>query len=156
MVWKNVERFLYQRDHADGYSTMACMKQVRPALSGDVPGEHFDYAARRTDIAEGDFSMLIFLDRQFVASQSGAFRILLTYHNDTTNSWVIRVATPTGILQSETIRNSGEGGVWTASLAVPVIAPDGTLPHGAQIEARVTDGGDLTLQFVRVVRAEAY
>lgn len=156
MVWKNIERFLYQRDHADGYSTVACMKQVRPALSGDVAGEHFDYAARRTDVVQGEHAMQFFFDRPFVASQSGAFRILLTYPNDTTNSWVIRVATPAGILQSEPIHNSGEGGVWTASLAVPGIAPDGTLPHGAQIEARVTDGGDLTLQFVRVVRAEAY
>lgn len=157
LVWKNIERFLYQRDYPGGFSTVPCLKQDRPSLSGDVPGHHYDFAGRRTDVARDERSVLFFLDRRFAASVGdGAVRVLVTYHDAGKSAWRLRVASAGAVLQSSVIRNSGDGGVWTASWVVPKIAVEDGLPHGASIEACVVEGGDLTLQCVRVVRAHAY
>lgn len=157
LILKNFERFLYQRDFPGGFTSVPCLEQKRPALPGDMPGHHYDFAGRRSDVARGERSMLFFVDRRFAAStDEGTVRVLVTYHDAGNASWQLLIASADGVLQSGVIHNKGDGGIWTASAVVPGIAMESGLPHGAILEVRVVGGGDLSLQCVRVVREDAY
>jgi len=125
---KNIERWLTQRDYPGSLSEPA-ERIDRFKLYTDRPEHHYDFDARRTDVANGQSGLLFRLDRAFW-SRSAAAIVKVTFTDRAQTSWWLRYTDGQGrVVQSATVENVGDGQRKTATFALPSLAASGVFPQ---------------------------
>jgi hypothetical protein len=140
---RNLERWLVQvdepksvahRSHADAHDN------VLEAENGTA------YEGLSTDVAEGDTGFVFDLDSRFAAASEECV-VKVTYLDVGTGGFGLDI----GEWSSRSIERTGDGSWKTATVAVPL----GSLEEDSSFRLSLAPGADdLTVRFVRVVRAE--
>lgn len=135
---KNLERYLAQRER-EGSRSVACERFDRFRLGSDPPGYNYDLDARRTDLANGQDGLAFQLDARFWPRPAPA-QVKVTCTDRAKASWHVAY----GAERTATVENTGDGALKTATFAISALPRDFRL---------ATRGGDLTVTFVRVIKA---
>lgn len=124
---KNIERWLVQRD-LPGNESVPAERLDRYPLPSEKPkqGENaHDFDARRTDLARGQSGLLFSLDDVFWPKPSRA-QIKVTYVDRQPAEWHIAYTDASNIsLKTQSVRNTGDGILKTATFKVPALAARG-------------------------------
>ncbi len=137
-VVKNLERYLIQRDR-DGSRAVACERVDRFKLGSDVPGQNFDYDARRTDRERGQDGFAFELSERFWPRTQPA-TLKVTFTDRAKTSWHVEA----GGQRTPAIANPGDGQLKTATLRINSLSREFRV---------VADGpGDLAVHFVRAIK----
>lgn len=108
------------------------------------------YEGLRTDVASGNTALAFRIDRRFLATgHSHDVVIQVTYFDDEADGF--RLQTPRWL--SPTVHVGSEGGWHTASFRLR-LHPGRTLADGSDFRV-LTEGGDLSVRMVRVIRLDA-
>jgi len=160
VLLKNVERWLYQRDVADGGQTVPVLPMLASDLfgatragirCGDIYCE--EYRARRTDRATGNDSMYFSVDPAFLSAGPNDISIKVTYYDVADGSWLLEYRGESGeVLTTPVVNSTGTGRIRTVNLPLDGIVLDGGFPGGMDFRIRASDSGDATIRFVRIIR----
>lgn len=148
-VVRNLERWLVQRDVAPDGRVVRSTADVHVAEL--EPDNGTAYEGLRTDRAGGVDTFYFDLDDRFFGDEA-PHRVLVkvTYLDEGTGAFAIEHAG--GI--SEPVERQGDG-VWrTATVPIEAFAATGGLAEGTDFAIRAREGDDLTVRFVRLVRAD--
>ncbi|MDX2078027.1 MAG: hypothetical protein SFZ02_16475, partial [bacterium] len=155
-LFRNWERWLYQRDIAPNGMTIGVDNTISPLLIG-IENDAYDYTAsesRRTDHANGSDYIYFAIDDNFLKDSDQSVQILVTYLDNFVGTWwveydagVDRVfhATPAQVMVNDM--------QWkTVTFAIS----DGSFGNRqtGDMDFRLYNGGehDLTVQFVRIIK----
>ncbi|MBW2263764.1 MAG: hypothetical protein JRG91_17520, partial [Deltaproteobacteria bacterium] len=156
IAMKNFERYLYQRD-LPGAMTVAVEPVERtvggnesylenPPWGTDMP---YDLTARRTDRDSGSDRILFSVEDGFLEDGTSTFLLKVTWLDDGASWHAEFDSGETSSTQSVT--GTGDGGWSTATLLIDGAAFAGGL-EGGQDLAIVSETGDVTVKFVRLVK----
>jgi len=127
---RNIERWLVQRDQPGSMTTPA-ERIDRHRLFSDPKGRHYDFDARRTDVANGQNGMLFRLARAFW-SQPGPATVKVTYTDRTATRWWIRYTDGDGrLVSTPAVQNTSDGQRKTATFHLDSLAALGRFPNDA-------------------------
>ena len=151
---KNIERWLVQRD-VEGSRSLPAERIDRYPLGSDPANIHYDFDARKTDLAHGQGSLAFQLDDVFWPKPAAA-EIKVTYRDVAAARWHLATTDRTGkARKSPTVENLGDGQLKTATFQVADLAAGRRMP-GRMDFRLVTEGpGDLTVTMVRVIKTTA-
>jgi hypothetical protein len=153
---KNIERWLLQRD-VPGGMTVAVERVDRQFAAGPEdgfnPSTWYDYTARRTDLAEGSPYIYFDLDDRFQISGRALLKVEFRDEGDT--SWRVEYMGYDDELKTTPgVQNTADGKIKTATFALDDARFANELPHGMDLRI-VSDGpGDVTVRWVRIIRAD--
>ena len=148
--WKNMERFLYQRDR-EGNKTLPAQKIERKTFETDPQGNHFDWSARQTDIQNGQDGILFLIDEEFLNEIGPPYEMKLTYIDTEKCKWNVSIQTDEGTFNTEMIKSKGDGKPRTATFTLNLIPEmNGSPPRHFRINH--ISGGDVTVKYVRIVK----
>ena len=126
-VVRNMERWLLQRD-LPGSHTVPAERTDRFALHSDPKGAHYDFDARRTDVADGQDGMLFRLDRVFWP-RPGPAAVKVTYTDNARAHWHIRYTAGGGrVMRTAAVECVADGERKTATFALDSLAALGRFP----------------------------
>jgi hypothetical protein len=127
---RNIERWLLQRELA-GSRTVPAERIDRFRVPGDAKGKNYDFDARRTDLANGQRSMLFQLDPVFWPKPSPAI-VKVTAMDRAKTAWRLAYLDGKGALQrTESVSLSGDGTRKTVTFQLPELAATRSLPPDA-------------------------
>ena len=150
---RNFERWLYQRDVADGGQTYAT---YRTNYTSDYLADNGSnsYEALRTDTATGNDYIYFNIDDAFIKGGQNNVMIKVTYLDNFTGQWGIQYTSPgNGYKDSIQITNANDNKWKTVSLTISDAAFDNSQVDG--MDFRIYNGGtgeDLVVRFVRVIK----
>jgi hypothetical protein len=149
---KNIEIGIHQIDGV-GKNTIPTEKYDRSGLEQghfdtDCDGIHYDYLARRSDVATGNDAIALALDDEFKNSLAGqSIAIKVTFVDNSNAQW--RVETKNSIVGN--VQNQNDGHIKTATFLLNASELD-RYADGSDFFLKVTKNGDLTVKLVRVLR----
>lgn len=153
---KNVERWLYQRDVADGLTvkTEWVDDSAMPYRTGIVTGS--EYQARRTDRASGNDYIYFDIDDRFLSGGPTDVYVKVTFlDSQPTGSWRLEYDNGSNIYTSTPDVNNTATAQWqTVTFRLPDFFADNR--QNAGMDFRLYNGGtsDLTVKFVRLIKAQ--
>lgn len=125
---KNMERWLVQRDQP-GSQTVPAERIDRHRIPADPKNRHYDFDARRTDLANGQSGILFRLDRVFW-SQPGPATVKVTYTDRAASRWWLRYVDGAGrFVNTSALRNTGDGQRKTAAFHIESLSATGRFPN---------------------------
>ena len=131
---KNIERWLIQRD-LPGSMSQPAERVDRYKLGADPRGTHYDFDARRTDMANGQKGLLFKLDRVFRPKPAPA-TIKVTYTDRARARWWIRYRDAEGaVRRTGVVGNTGDGKRKTATFRIDSLAASGAFPDDEVFKA---------------------
>lgn len=148
---KNLERWLIQRDLAGHRSVPAeRVDRVKP-LQTDLPGQAYDFDARRTDIKNGQKGLLFMIDKRFWNKSRPAI-IKVTFIDHAKALWYLECTDADGDLMKMPVENSGDGIRKTATFNVPSLSTHAKFPKGMDFRIVTAGPGDVVVTMVRVIK----
>jgi len=124
---RNIERWIIQRERP-GSLTVPAERVDRYPVFGDKPGFHYDFDARRTDIAHGQRGILFKLDPVFWPEPAPAV-LKVTFVDRAEAKWWVRYTDADGQnVNTPAVVNSGDGTRKTATFEIPLLAAAGRFP----------------------------
>ena len=127
---RNMERWLVQRD-LPGSQTLPAERVDRYRLFSDPKGRHYDFDARKSDVANGQDGILLRVDRVFW-SQPGPATVKVTFTDRARARWWLRYTDADGrFVNTPSVQNTGDGERKTATFRIDSLAVLGRFPNDA-------------------------
>ncbi|KYQ88236.1 hypothetical protein DLAC_10921 [Tieghemostelium lacteum] len=154
---KNLERFLYQRDMAPGAYT-----RVGTLLKKDIYGSSNTdngqaYEGLRTNMANGNNSMVFFVDDTFIKGNSGDIQIKVSFLDGGSTQFKLQyMNTNSQLTNSSTVQVNATQTYKTYTFEFTNINFSNQMsPGNSDFKILNLGPGDLEVQFVRVVKMQA-
>ncbi|OPZ18554.1 MAG: hypothetical protein BWZ10_01028 [candidate division BRC1 bacterium ADurb.BinA364] len=151
-IVKNIERLLIQRD-VEGSQSVAAEKVERFPISPDPPDRHYDFDARRTDLANGQDGLAFQLDEKFWTRPAAA-ELKVTYIDNAEAAWHVEYTGASGQpAKTGSVKNTGDNERKTATFQIPALSAARAYPGGMDFRLAAEGPGDLTVQMVRIIKS---
>ncbi len=148
---KNFERWLYQRDVAEGGMTRVAGKTDISGFHQTVNPYDYEYEARSTDVRSGSNSMYFDIDERW-SGERMACKLFVTFHDNSTARWQVEYHAKRKVTRSEIFSQDNSGKIQTAVFTVPCIRTTGELEENMDLKIKTLNDEDVTVLFVRAVK----
>jgi len=153
LIVKNLERWLLQRD-VEGHRSVPSERVDRFRLSTDPPDRHYDFDARRTDLANGQAGLAFQLDRNFWG-KPGPASLKVTFVDREKAVWHVEYADAGKAKRSTAqVSNSGDGQRKTATFRIDSISSSRSFPGLTDFRLVTGGPGDVTVTMVRIIKGD--
>lgn len=152
---KNTERWLIQRDVADGITVPAELvsRSFDAGSSRRINGQWVDYRARRTNLAVGNPAMYFALDDRFISDKETQIKV--EYVGRAEAAFHLEYTDRLGQVRSTpSVQVANDGIPRTATFAFSRISFLNAFASGMDFKLVSEGPGDVTVRFVRVVRMQ--
>lgn len=149
---KNFERWVLQRDVADG--------MTRPAEYVDgffcwTSARQYDHQARQTDYKTNNNSIYFKVEDVWFGSEPCDVMAFITFFDSNDSAFKVEYSNQNGVVSSPVVRTGDSGIERTAILELPDFVPDGAFASDNEMDFRIlrVQGGDAVIKMVRLVKS---
>ena len=157
VAFKNVERYLYQRDLPQAKTRAVEKFYIDMGASNfwnQKGQESHVKSARRTDRASGNDRMYFNVEDRFIYDTESAILLKVTYKDDNSGTWHVEYdGGNSGVVSTDSVQGTGTGQWKTATFTINNAVFGNNLDH-SQDFAIVTETADVTVKFVRIIKIE--
>jgi hypothetical protein len=111
-----------------------------------------EFWARSTDAAKGRNAIYLKVDPNWYRDYEGPIHLLVTYRDTGAATWFAEWDAAGGRQQGPVVKVGESGALKTVTFELPSLNAAGGFPGGMDFRLLRTDGGDLVVQFVRLVK----